>query len=166
MNLTMRNFGVLGIASIAFTAEVARLGLIQWIIPVTQPTVDHHPFAEQRLLDRLADTDDRPHGISSLNAWKRNGSAAPGSVFSLSAGECIPGGGITVALGIPGTARIDVGVIEAACCNPDQHFVRLRHRNRPVAVKFQFVQTAMTRQNHGVHRLRDIFCHGTRSSKP
>ena len=47
MNLTMGNFGVLGIASIAFTAEVARLGLIQWIIPVTQPTVDHHPFAEQ-----------------------------------------------------------------------------------------------------------------------
>ena len=119
---------------------------------------NQNPFADPAVGNAGADGDDVAAAIRALNPGEGEGRARPPGIVGIGPG--IAGGGArrSVAphrLGVPGRARVDVGVVHRRRPHPDQHLAGARCRHGKVFAPVQLVQAAMAGQQNAVHRVRD-----------
>ena len=101
-----------------------------------------------------------PTAIGALDARKTK-AGAPVQLAPAAVSEARPASSLTLpgrprALRVPPGTRVEIGVVHARRRDPDQHLSRAGTRYRNVAPILQAVESAVTREQHRTHPLRNV----------
>ena len=113
---------------------------------VVDPEVDHHPLADESVVDLFTDRGDAPDDVCALNSRELDGNTAPATRRPHRDRHLCRR---------PFT-HPDVGVVHAARGDLDEDFVRGRFGNRVVLPVLEHLGTAVSGQKHRAHCGRQV----------